>query len=88
MLQISTVMFSPKHVNPPFRGYGLLHVRVRLRFPPPHEVLHEDHGDQSEYPPSTKDLKIILISDSFRITLKSKLLYLFEDQGKGQIKPW
>ena len=45
---------STLHPFPPYTGLGLLHTRVRDLVPFPQGLLHFVHGDQFEYPPSTK----------------------------------
>ena len=40
--------------EPPCSGTGLVHVRVRVFFPIPHDVEHAPHSDHNEYPPCTR----------------------------------
>ena len=42
---------SAVHSDPPFIGGGLLHVRDRLRWPPPQVTEQELHSCHSDQPP-------------------------------------
>lgn len=43
----------PSQKEPPFRGAGLVQVRVRFCQPRPQRLLHGDHSDQVDQPPFT-----------------------------------
>ena len=41
MLQLPVEVDEPEHWFPPHLGAGLVHVRVRVREPVPHDLEHE-----------------------------------------------
>ena len=49
---VSTLGPRTVHSRPPPFGEGLVHVRVRVAWPPPHVLLHSPYSDQLLYPPS------------------------------------
>ena len=46
------IFLNKSHGSPPFLGSGLEQFLLRSRYPPPHDLLHKDHGDQGFHPPS------------------------------------
>lgn len=44
---------GPSQNEPPFRGAGLVQLRVRRCHPRPHRALHSDHSVQEDQPPLT-----------------------------------
>ena len=51
MLQVSVWDASPEHSAPPLAGAGLLHCLVRVRVPPPQDLLQEEKELQEPQPP-------------------------------------
>ena len=54
MLHLLVFVDGPEHGLPPFAGGGLVHVRVWVLIPPPHDLEHDENGPQAEYLPFTK----------------------------------
>ena len=59
MLHLLMFVVGPEHGLPPFAGGGLVHVRVWLLIPPPHDFEHDENGPQAENLPFTNE-KIFL----------------------------
>ena len=47
-------MATPTHSRPPPLGVGLVHSRIRVRVPAPHDAEQEPHSRHSLHPPSPK----------------------------------
>ena len=61
MLHSRVVEIIPSHGRPPEVGGGLLHLRVLVVFPPPHNSLHWDQSVQSPHPPFTVAVGLVTI---------------------------
>jgi len=53
VLHLLVFFDGPEHGLPPFAGGGLVHVRVWVLIPPPHDLEHDENGPQAEYLPFT-----------------------------------
>lgn len=53
VVQVTLWKGGPSQKAPPFRGAGLVQLRVRRCQPRPHRALHSDHSVQEDQPPLT-----------------------------------
>lgn len=54
VVQVTLWKGGPSQKAPPFRGAGLVQLRVRRCQPRPHRALHSDHSVQEDQPPLTE----------------------------------
>lgn len=53
VVQVTLWKGGPSQKAPPFRGAGLVQLRVRRCQPRPHRALHSDHSVHEDQPPLT-----------------------------------
>ena len=51
MLQLRVSVDDPEHALPLYFGAGLVHVRVRVCDPAPHDLLHVPQAPKADHPP-------------------------------------
>lgn len=81
VVQVTLWKGVPSQKAPPFRGAGLVQLRVRRCQPRPHLALHSDHSVQEDQPPLT-DGETYKQSERLALNFQSKedftlLVYFF-----------